>query len=565
MKAHSHADIALKEKLHFACFSLPKAQNCKMGPNFNNKIYISLAGSFRVWIEDQTEIAIGSVMSKRLLAILLTSPGMRKSRAALQFLLWDEEKCDPGQNLRQLLLQTRRRLGEYADYLVADKTTVWLVRTENGTNSTPNGQAEFFDDAGFGTEDFEDWLQVERANYYALSETQSLAEPMAPFLMKPRPVVALRNTGLHSISHRAGVISDWVSNHLRDVFFWNSFVQFHDLRAGNLCVDTDMELQVSVSEIGEHVEIFIGGFVDGTCRLSHSANFPAGAELGEKRDEVLEFAQRVGAIIESTVSRLVATRQSDSEDGSLYGAVVKLFTMRPDDVGQATAYLKTAAETRPTAAVLGWRAFGRMLENGERLVDDRDRRQATGDAETLVIQALDMDPYDLSALNIAAHFHAFVKRDYRQARELSDLALEIAPSSHFTADVRAMIELYDGNLVAANRFGELAIRMGRYSPMREYLAGTEVMLASLMGNFDRANEVASAVLRSRPNFLPVIRHIVPSLLETGAFDEAQSLMNRMRKLDPDFATVAMFGDDYPLPSEISREHIVKILKKHGEI
>ena len=534
-----------------------------MGNSFSNRLYISLAGSFRIWTEDQCDIPISSIMSKRLLAVLLTAPGMRKSRSALQMLLWDEEKCDPGQNLRQLLLQTRRRLGSCSGHLAANKATVWLVNVVNGTERVVSGQAEFFDDAGVGTEDFEDWFQVERANFHAIEEAQGVAAPFAPRLVDARPVVVLTNAGPHSISSRVGVVSDWVSNYLRDVFFWNSFVRFHDLRAGNPGVKADMELLVSVFEIGERIEVSVGGFFDGACRVSQSANFPAGAELGEKRQEVLEFAQKASAIIERTVTRLVATRHNNGDENSLYGTVLRLFTMRPEDVRLATASLKTAVAQRPSATVLGWRAFGHMLENGERLVEDRLR--ATREAETLVTQALALDPYNLSALNVGAHFHAFVKRDYQQARELSETALDIAPFSHFAADVRAMIELYDNNLEAATRFGDLAARMGKYSIMREYLVATEVMLASLNGDFGRANALGSSVLRSHPNFLPVIRHLVPSLLETGAFKEAQYLIARMRRLDPEFATQAMYGEDYPLPSALSREHILGTLKKHGEL
>lgn len=525
----------------------------------NGTLCISLAGPLRMWSAKNNSLTISSKLSKRLLAILLLSPNMQKSRSSLQLLLWDEAKCDPQLNLRQLLSQTKGRLGDFSDRLVADKETVSLVDVCNQTKRFDGVQMEFFEDAGIGTEDFEEWYRIENANFDNLIPEPQNSD-FQPLLF-PHPVVGLTNAGLNSMEHRAGIVADWVSNHLRDVFVWNSFVEFVDLRDVTSTKSADLEVRVSVNEIGEEVEIAVGGFIDGACRWSQSANFPSGTELGNHRQSILEFAHRAGSFIEKTACQYTAKREGSSQHLQLFDTIVQLFTMRTDAVEEATQRLLAFNGAEETSQLLAWQAFGYMLQNGERLVEDRS--SALAKAERLVIKALDMDPFDLSALSIGAHYYSYVCRDFVLARSLSNTALELAPFSPFALDVRATLELYEGSIEDAARHANLAFRMGRYGPMRHYIAGTGVMLASIQGEHEKAIELGTTLLRSRPTFLPVLRHLVPSLLEVGAVDAAMAMLDEIRRLDPDYATPAMLAPDYPLPSEHSRVFITDVFEKNG--
>ena len=68
-----------------------------------------------------------------------------------------------------------------------------------------------------------------------------------------------------------------------------------------------------------------------------------------------------------------------------------------------------------------------MLLSGERLV--ANRLAALQEAESLIATALDIDRTNATALSIASHFQAFVKRDLYAARNLSDHALSLVPFS----------------------------------------------------------------------------------------------------------------------------------------
>lgn len=526
----------------------------------NDTLFISLAGPFHLWRKNNSH-SINSKQSKRLLAILLLSPNMRKSRSALQILLWDETKCNPQLNLRQLLSQTKNRLGEFSDRLIADNETVSLIEVINKTERFEGNQMDFFEDAGIGTDDFEEWYRIETANFENLVPV--VHSPELQPMMYPHPVVGLTNTGLNSMEHRAGIVADWVSNHLRDVFVWNSFVEFADLRDVRSPKSVDLEVQVSVNEIGEELEIAVAGFIDGSCRWSQSANYPSGKELGNHRQSILEFAHKASAFIEKIACQYTAKREGSSGHIQLFDTIVQLFTMKTIAVEEATQKLLVFSGTEETSQLLAWQAFGRMLQNGERLIENRTA--ALAEAERLIAKALDLDPFDLSALSVGAHYHAYVHRDFAQARTLSNAALDLAPFSPFALDVRATLELYEGCIEEAVRHANLAYRMGRYGPMRYYIAGTGVMLASIQGEHEKAIELGTTLLRSRPTFLPVLRHLVPSLLEVGAVDDAMTMLSDIRLLDPEYATPAMLAPNYPLPSEHSRVLIRTVLEKHGLI
>ncbi|WP_143104122.1 hypothetical protein [Poseidonocella sedimentorum] len=498
-------------------------------------------------------------MSRRLLAILCRSEGMRRSRAVLQMLLWDSTTADPAASLRQLLLQTRKRLGDFGSCLQTGADSVWLEGVTDETDGANGPEAEFFEDAGFGTEEFEDWLRLERQAFQTQRAERKSRKP--PALRDPRLVVGLTTPGEVLLDGRQTVVAEWVTNLVRDALGWSDFICCTDLRLRAEPPECDLLVCVHVLPVGGSLEISVALDDAGRCLWSRSVQVPNDKDLADHRDAILEFAQITVGRIEGLLPVLAGRNEAPAkQEPKLFHVVDRLFTMRPADVRWAAETLDGFSDHENLASILAWQGFSKMLMNGERLV--ADRAAARSEAMHLIRNALNVDPMNTTALTVASHYQAFIKRDLAYARDLSDEALAIAPFSPFARDVRATLELYDNNLEAAVPHARIAMRLGRSGPLRHYLAATGVMIDTLSGAHGRAISVGRRLLCERPRFLPVMRHMVASLAASGEMDEAQTLARSIKRIDPEFGTEAMTAERYPLPSELSRTFISTTLRRH---
>lgn len=518
---------------------------------------VSLSGGFLATAEDK-EVVIPSLISRRLIAVLCRSNGMRRPRSYLQSILWGCDVADPASSLRQLLVQTRKRLGRFASHLKTDAVSVSLMSVRDVTDALHVQNQDFFEDAGFGTEEFEDWLRHERTIYREKAEAYL---PSAPITRQERyPIIGLVCGDFSFLDSRQAVVSDWIGNLFGEVFSWSDFVQFHDLRKSTANVECDLKVCISVLPIGVTFDISVAVQDNGMCVWSRSLQVPSGSELSYHRKEILEFAQLTAARIETLIPML-AERWIGSGKPilNLHQVVSRLFTMRPNEVVGAADMLNNFDGMDRISTVLAWQGFAKMLLSGERLV--ANRLAALQEAESLIATALDIDRTNATALSIASHFQAFVKRDLYAARDLSDHALSLVPFSALARDVRATLELYDNNLDGAKAHADVADRLSISGPLRHYIGATRVMIDALNGEHDSAIHKGRHLLSERPRFLPIMRHLVASFISTGQLEQAEKMLSDLKRLDPDFATSAMLDEAYALPSNMSREFIISALKK----
>jgi len=558
MMAHILRDFSNGAQNHaIAGFEFGTMEKSEAAPK--DVIEVSLSGGFRATVRGE-EVVVPSLMSRRLVAILCRSDGMRRTRSYLQHVLWGCGVADPASSLRQLLVQTRKRLGPLAAHLKADTVSVSLQNVRDVTDFAQSQNQDFFEDAGFGTEEFEDWLRHERAAYFDKAEEYI---PVPTLDRHERyPLIGLTCGDLNFLDSRQAVVSDWIGNLFSEVFSWSDFVQFHDLRKNGPSVECDLEVCVSVLPIGDTFDISVAVQDKGRCVWSRSVQVPSGSELPNHRESLLEFAQLTAARIETLIPMLAERWNGSGEPVlNLHQVVSRLFTMRPNEVVGAADMLNDFEGMDQISTVLAWQGFGKMLLSGERLVTDRET--ALQEAENLIGTALDIDRTNATALSIASHFQAFVKRDLYVARELSDQALSLVPFSPLARDVRATLELYDSNLSGAKAHADVADRLSVSGPLREYIGATRVMIDALSGEHERAIHKGRHLLLEKPRFLPVMRHLVGSFVATGQLELAEEMLSDLRRLDPDFATSAMFEKAYALPSDMSREFVISALRKSG--
>lgn len=519
-------------------------------------LVLTLSGIFRLQSHDGTPIAISGEYPKRLIAILARSPNMTRSRDQLIDLLWDGSK-DPASSLRQLRHQMSHIIGPYGASITALGNVLTLNAVIDRTDAAPTAGVDFFEDAGFGTEAFEDWLRSERMAFTDSAPPQVPASPTK----RPRPSLGLLAPVSSGTDTRGAVVGDWVSTALRNTFIANDFVAFSDLRQGGTASnDLDAVAEVRVTQMGAMVDIAIAAFANTSrqCLFSQSLSARADRTFSPNRQDVAEFMVNATSGIERALARLARFDLMPWNEAPLYELVTRMFRMTQPDVLSATQALEAFESEQNPSSVLAWRGFGKMLLNGERLTDDPEA--VLEEAGALITLALETDPMNPTALAVAAHHASYVLRDFVQAAQFSDASLRIAPHSPFARDVRATLEIYAGNITEGARQAQLAASFAQNGPLRHYVEGSIVIAATLSGQHDAAVRKGREILRSRPHFLPVMRHLFVSLALGGELDEARRLLASIQFLDPAFGTRAMDAPDYGLPSPESRRLVAEAVR-----
>lgn len=519
---------------------------------------LSLTGVFRLATRDGHWVDIAGDLQKRLIAILARSPHLSRSREQLIDLLWDGSK-DGHASLRQLRHHLQRRLEPFGAGLVATGNVVRLTGVREVAVAGRPGGAEFFEDAGFGTEAFEDWLRTERMAGPAPAAGQAAApDPAARGQAQHRAARFVPHLGLCApivggSDPRAAALGDRIATALRDAIVANDFALLSDLRqGGDRPSGVDCLIEVRVDKLGPGAEVSVAALSGAglRCIASHRLALHDARTAAARNAGLDAFISTTAAGIERAIARSFRFDLMAWNEAPLYEIVTRMFRLQRAEVQAAAQALdRFDSEVNP-ASVLAWRAFGMMLLNGERLVERGS--SAVEEAQALIAGALETDPLNPTALSVAAHFASYNRRDFVRAAELSDLALRVAPHSPFARDVRAMLELYCGRLDAADRQAQAAAALALNGPLRRYVEASVVMTAALSGRHARAIGLGRQILAARPGFLPVQRHMFASLAITGQVPEARAMLAAVRQADPAFGTGGMEAPDYAMPSRDSR-------------
>ena len=88
-------------------------------------MHMHLNGPFRVFDDLSREVTPRGIKERGLLALILLSPGQRRTRIWLQDKLWSDRSTAQGSgSLRQALSNVRKSLGPLAARLHSDRSSV---------------------------------------------------------------------------------------------------------------------------------------------------------------------------------------------------------------------------------------------------------------------------------------------------------------------------------------------------------------------------------------------------------------------------------------------------------
>ena len=150
-------------------------------------LFLDLAGPLRLTDAHGTDVTPTLRKGQALLALVATSPGLRRSRTWLQDKLWSDRGPTQGAaSLRQCLCRLRAAMGKHAACLKSGPNWIALdcarvhVRTQTHA-ADHDGHVEFLEGLDIGDPEFEDWLRDQRMLYSERSTqmaTRTLEDPV---------------------------------------------------------------------------------------------------------------------------------------------------------------------------------------------------------------------------------------------------------------------------------------------------------------------------------------------------------------------------------------------------
>jgi len=201
---------------------------------------------------------------------------------------------------------------------------------------------------------------------------------------------------------------------------------------------------------------------------------------------------------------------------------------------QAGMLLEEAVRAAPDfAAAHAWLAYWFLFLVGQGWVTDR--RSAMHRAGELAERAVMLDPADARALAIAGHVRGFLYHRMDEAMMLHERAIALNPNLPLALAFSGLTLSYMGAHDAA------IARITRYralSPLdpHAYLFEMALMMPHfLRGDYEHVVEIGRRAILLNPGFSSTHKVLLAALGHLGSGEEAASLRDRLRKIEPDFS------------------------------
>lgn len=157
---------------------------------------VNLRGPFRVFDDAGVDRTPKGIKERALLALVLLSPGQRRTRASVQDKLWSERDASMASgSCRQALANMRKALGPLSPRVRSNRSAIWLEPMVAVDPDHDRDLADLLDDLDVRGPEFDDWLRDLRMRHQMVRLASAPVVGHAANGTK-RPTVVIRNIGL---------------------------------------------------------------------------------------------------------------------------------------------------------------------------------------------------------------------------------------------------------------------------------------------------------------------------------------------------------------------------------
>lgn len=508
-------------------------------------VLVMLHGPFAVRSADGADLTPKPHKARALLALLVTAPDRRRARRWLEERLWsDRGPAQAAGSLRQALVDLRKAFGACEQLILADRETVALAPEVQVAE--PAAPAEFLEGIGVRDPAFLRWLEGMRRRQPAAAPGEA-AEAMPSPDPADRPIVIRCGTtqlpGTAS-ALMAEIIASRVACDMSEAVT-SAVVAPMPEGAGAPC-DLWVTCQV-VEDNGVCLALLkVVHVPSGRILFQKDARFlgPASAVVGG--EEVIRLAHEAAERSVAKVPHVIGLARPASRSAALGQlALHRMFSFDEAQLREADRLMEAAWEVDENPVHLAWRGLLQMVKAIE--LPQGLKPELHDLAERLTAQALERDGGSATIKALVAQTRAMLFGDAGSAGEAARAAVEENPRNPYALQAMAVARMLAGEGEAAYRLSHLGRAYAARSTFRHWWDAHHATICVATGRIDEAIQAAEAAAFGAPSLRPAYRYLMALHAQRGDLDRAQTMRERLERLEPGFSLDQMLRDpDYPV-------------------
>lgn len=253
-------------------------------------------------------------------------------------------------------------------------------------------------------------------------------------------------------------------------------------------------------------------------------------------------------------------REHYGATGLLLLALPLLHSMERERLERAGELIDQAMAIDPRNAMApAWAALWHIA----RIVQgwSHDNTASLAIAETLSLQAIEIDPDNAEALGIYAHICSW-RKNFDAAVRHFDRSLRLNPNLAFIWALSAATYCYIGEPALALRRLKRSRDLAPLHPYWDFLEGIYVIAYTFKGDYERAVLVGRDMIAGDAYSRMTYRHLIAALGHLRRRDEAKPYVDKLLSVEPHF-TVEHFAKTYPIKRPQDRRRYMRGLLLAG--
>ncbi|MFM7443633.1 MAG: hypothetical protein ACKO2N_06935, partial [Tabrizicola sp.] len=408
---------------------------------------VRIHGPFRVKDDAGTDVTPVGMKERALLALVLLSPGQRRTRAWLQDKLWSDRDPQQGSgSLRQALSNIRKALGRAGDRLKADRTAIWL---EPEVVLPVDEPGELLDDIDVRDPEFSNWLRDQRQATPQIAPSYSAGPGLLD--SRIRATVLLRHTDF-DLSTRMTFLTRALSQRIASDLLLIG--EMDVLQSGTDTEPAGQEhanVLVEIETFGEGDSGFVMVRVTGlpSRRAVWSGRMSITAAITDLWD-----APEATRLVNQTVRKvadLVAAAPHMAHQQAYHRAVRRVYEYDRDALAKADEMFASIQDGELRGPALAWRSFVRLTY----ALEFRDSNaEMVAAASAFADEALRTTPDHPVVLALTSQVRLKLEGDLEAAHYLALRAAEVDDQNPYALDALSQTLILHGQFERANSLAQ---------------------------------------------------------------------------------------------------------------
>jgi tetratricopeptide (TPR) repeat protein len=536
-------------------------------------LILALWGPLSLRDERGRDVTPRARKAQGILALLGTSPNLRRSRAWLQDKLWSDRGQEQGAaSLRQCLTELRLVLGPHVDCLKTDGGWVALDPAMVQVISEPPGhlvgeETEFLEGLDIRDPEFENWIRNQRSTRTepAAIPTAAAAAPVQPEAEavgklgwdRPFLVVAPAEAPRDDLKLLGNILAENVALQIADEGNAQLVEMLPQVRG---LQPMGLRLLLRAAELGSSIyfQFRLTDLASGTVIWIGLKDLDQSA-LSQRPEDL--FGPTINQAVSTGVNELgrMSERSSDEDRLALLGYQASRHTVLLDlaDQNAADRMLAQAYDLHPQGIYLARRALLRHNQFVERTVPSPEAVRS--EAIEFARRALAADPNNATVVAAAAKILLNLDGKAEGGLELALRATRIGPTNPLAweslAVARGHLGQWDEAYAAALRARDFASTL----PQSYYWDVMCCMIATGAGRYADAIRFGERARDLAPTFKPPLRYLAALYYHAGRIDDTLTQLRALSALEPDFSVETLADPDYPTAG-LRRTPLISIAK-----